>query len=220
MRARLEQVLQNFVLGFHDDGNSTQNNVHGFTTCLYSQERVTNYHQVSQGNIQAVLPALRHSANNPRNLPVMVRPPQGAVATPGAQQNVGLPPGPAHLISFEALVNQAASQMTGPNGTPISPEALAAAAAAASAPVSAGVSTEDPPDPHVSTFHVYSLRCLLNTESKPFERYNALVLIANIVSNTPPWMRRILYAHTTAAQLLHEMMVGFANVSGLGVLKD
>ncbi|KAK7926596.1 hypothetical protein PG985_003594 [Apiospora marii] len=178
MRARLEQLLQNFIMGFLDEDSSKQNSLYGFTTFLYSQASVNTFVQASQGNIQAVLPALRHSSNNSSNLPVYVQAPQSGTVNPAALQNVGSPPAAPTLMPFQSLVNQAAAQMTGPNGTPMNAAALAATAAA-SGPVSGTLIAQDPENTHVSAFHVAALRCLLNTQSKPAERYFALASIAH-----------------------------------------
>lgn len=216
-RQRLEQVLKNFIMGFLDEDSSRQNSIYGVTTFLYNQASVNAYTQASQGNIQAVLPALRLSSNNPSNLPVYVQAPQDGSVNPAALQNVGSTSGAPNLMPFQSLVDQAAGQMMAPNGMPMDAAALAAAAAVHYP----GVQIEqDPRDTHVSAVHVASLRCLLNTQTKPAERYHALAMAANTVSIAPPQMRRILYAHTTAAQMLHELTVGFANASPLGLPKD
>ncbi|KAK8060853.1 hypothetical protein PG996_010783 [Apiospora saccharicola] len=93
-------------------------------------------------------------------------------------------------LPVQDLLNQIAAE---PMDLETDGEAAAfAAAMSGSVPLSAGGSTVDPQNTILSAFHVATLRCLLNTESKPSERYNSLVLIATIVSKTPPQMRRTL----------------------------
>ncbi|KAK8052302.1 hypothetical protein PG993_003687 [Apiospora rasikravindrae] len=190
MRAALDDALRFCVLSFSDEASVPQSaSNYGYSVFGFTQEAADNIMKTEQGGIPAVIQALQ-STRNPNNFPRHVKRPQ-------------VMGGNSDLADFEDLmdigdlVDQAAAQTPGPGGSVMDAAAFAAAAAG---PISEDEFKVDPIDTLLCVFHVAPLRCLLNTQSKPFERYNALMSVATTI--------------------LHELSVGFANTPGLCLLED
>ncbi|KAK8081109.1 hypothetical protein PG997_008927 [Apiospora hydei] len=214
MRAALNDALRFCVLSFVDEASVTQGEgIYGYSAFGFTYEAAGYINKMVQGDVSAVAPALQ-TTRNLKNLPLYVKKPQDTAGNPvltGFEDFEGC----EEFMPIEDLVAQAVSQTPGPDDSVMDAAAIALAALG---PISGDEFKMDPVDTLLCTVHVAPLRCLLNTESKPFERYNALMSMAVTVSE-PPNMRRILYAHAMVAQILHELSVGFANISGLCLLE-
>ncbi|KAK7996473.1 hypothetical protein PG989_004513 [Apiospora arundinis] len=186
MRQRLEDVLRFNVLTFTDETSYNWNEpCLGYSALVFGQDVIDLINKLAEGDLDALIPTMR-STRNPKILPRFVKKPSGNVQTKLASQdgiaskNAGSAPDPSQYVSLEELVGQAAweSQATNPDGSVMNANEFAASL---SGDISADEFIMNPVDCSMSCFHVAPLRCLLNTKSRPHEKWNAIMAMSAVI---------------------------------------
>lgn len=205
LREELQAVLRFCIMGFVDEKSINQTeHCLGYSAWVFSQETVDNLRELLKGEVHSIVPVLR-STRNRGILPRFVRRPpinnQNQTASPDNTASSADVPDPlVHLPESEAtrpleeLIEQAASELDSrnPDGTVMNAVEFVDSFQDS---LLADELTWNPPDTFISNFHIAPLRCLLSTESKPSEKYNAILGIADVVSKTTADPSKPLYSY-------------------------